>query len=86
MSEYSCSTKLVWMLENLDKLKEHLSNPETRDQVKFGTVDSWLMWKLTQGMDMLSVLPTVVLISIQKQDGQLPPTYFAPFHFCKEGF
>lgn len=45
MSEYSCCTKLVWMLENLDQVKSDLQ----KGHVRFGTIDTWLIWKLTQG-------------------------------------
>ena len=45
IDSYFSATKLVWILENV---------PGTRDQAEkgellFGTIDTWLLWKLTDG-------------------------------------
>ena len=37
---YFSATKLEWILERTDRPREHLA---------FGTIDSWLVWKLTEG-------------------------------------
>jgi glycerol kinase len=42
---YFSATKLLWLLENNADLKSKLDNGE----VYFGTVDCWLLWKLTDG-------------------------------------
>ncbi len=42
---YFSATKLLWLLENDDKLKQKLQNGE----VYFGTVDCWLLFKMTNG-------------------------------------
>nr|WP_174505243.1 glycerol kinase GlpK [Acinetobacter sp. Marseille-Q1620] len=42
---YFSAGKLVWLLENTEGLRE-LAN---QGHVAFGTIDSWLIWNLTQG-------------------------------------
>ena len=42
---YFSATKLLWLLENDANLKAKLENGE----VYFGTVDCWLLWKMTNG-------------------------------------
>ncbi|AFK01757.1 Carbohydrate kinase, FGGY [Emticicia oligotrophica DSM 17448] len=42
---YFSATKLLWLLENDADLKMKLDNGE----VFFGTVDCWLLWKMTNG-------------------------------------
>jgi glycerol kinase len=43
LATYFAGPKLMWLLENLDGLRERA----VRGEVLFGTVDSWLIWKLT---------------------------------------
>lgn len=42
---YFSASKLKWLLDNVDGAKEMAS----AGRLAFGTVDSWLAWKLTQG-------------------------------------
>ena len=42
---YFSATKLRWILENVDGVKERAEKGE----LLFGTVDTWLIWKLTHG-------------------------------------
>ncbi len=42
---YFSATKLKWLLDNVDGLLEKAQ----QGRIAFGTVDSWLVWKLTQG-------------------------------------
>ncbi|WMY96703.1 MAG: glycerol kinase GlpK [Arsenophonus sp.] len=42
---YFSGTKLKWILENIDGAYEKAKNGE----LLFGTVDTWLVWKMTQG-------------------------------------
>ncbi len=42
---YFSGTKVKWLLENTDGLKQRAENGE----IAFGTIDSWLVWKLTGG-------------------------------------
>ncbi|OTG63040.1 glycerol kinase [Acinetobacter sp. ANC 3903] len=44
---YFSAGKLVWLLENVAGLRELAK----QGHVAFGTVDSWLMWNLTQGAE-----------------------------------
>lgn len=42
---YFSATKIKWILDNVDGARERAENGE----LAFGTVDSWLIWNLTQG-------------------------------------
>lgn len=42
---YFSATKLRWILENVDGAREKAE----RGELRFGTVDTWLIWKLTGG-------------------------------------
>ena len=42
---YFSATKVKWMLDNIDGAKTKAQNGE----LCFGTIDSWLLWKLTNG-------------------------------------
>jgi glycerol kinase len=45
LDPYFSATKLAWMLENLPGLRARAA----RGELAFGTVDSWLVWKLSAG-------------------------------------
>ncbi len=45
LDPYFSGTKLHWILENIPGAKEKAN----AGQLAFGTVDSWLVWKLTEG-------------------------------------
>ncbi|CAM9290523.1 unnamed protein product, partial [Hapterophycus canaliculatus] len=45
ISPYFSATKLMWLLDNVTGLREVAENGDAL----FGTMDSWLMWKLTNG-------------------------------------
>lgn len=42
---YFSATKISWILDNVEGVKERAKNGE----LMFGTVDSWLIWNLTKG-------------------------------------
>ncbi len=42
---YFSATKLKWILDNVEGAREKANN----NQLCFGTIDSWLIWNLTQG-------------------------------------
>ena len=42
---YFSASKLAWILENVEGAKEKAK----RGELLFGTVDTWLIWKLTEG-------------------------------------
>jgi glycerol kinase len=46
ISPYFSATKLIWLLENVDAVKEAV---KAKDAL-FGTIDSWLIWNLTGGV------------------------------------
>ena len=43
---YFSATKLKWILENVDGVSQKLANGD----LLFGTIDTWLLWKLTNGL------------------------------------
>ncbi|HVT98757.1 MAG TPA: FGGY family carbohydrate kinase, partial [Acidobacteriaceae bacterium] len=45
LDPYFSATKIAWMLENVDGLRARAE----RGELAFGTVDSWLIWNLTEG-------------------------------------
>ncbi len=45
LDPYFSGTKLKWILDNVDGARERAQ----RGELLFGTVDSWLIWKLTEG-------------------------------------
>lgn len=45
LDPYFSGTKLLWLLENVPGLREKAE----RGEVLFGTVDTWLIWRLTGG-------------------------------------
>jgi glycerol kinase len=47
LSTYPSSTKLLWLLKNADKVKQAYE----AGTLAFGTVDSWLVYKLNGGVD-----------------------------------
>jgi glycerol kinase len=47
---YFSATKIKWILDNVPKVREDAK----RGKVLFGTVDSWLVWKLTGGKSHLT--------------------------------
>lgn len=42
---YFSASKIAWILDNVDGLRERAE----RGELAFGTVDSWLVWNLTEG-------------------------------------
>lgn len=45
LDPYFSGTKIKWLLDNVDGLRERAN----KNEIAFGTVDSWLIWKLTNG-------------------------------------
>ncbi len=45
LDPYFSGTKIAWLLENVEGLREKANNGE----ILFGTIDSWLMWNLSGG-------------------------------------
>lgn len=47
LDPYFSGTKIVWLLENIDGLRERAEAGE----IAFGTIDTWLIWNLTAGRE-----------------------------------
>ena len=47
VDSYFSGTKLRWLLDNVEGIQSKVKS----GRVRFGTVDSWLIWKLTGGKD-----------------------------------
>lgn len=47
LTSYFAGTKTKWLLDNVPELQQDLQDPDKRDQVCFGTIDSWLIYQLT---------------------------------------
>ena len=47
LSSYFAGTKVKWLLDNVPALGQDLKDPVKRKQVRFGTVDTWLIYQLT---------------------------------------
>ncbi|MCD6475274.1 MAG: glycerol kinase GlpK [Anaerolineaceae bacterium] len=47
LNPYFSGTKIKWLLENIDGLREAAESGEAI----FGTIDTWLIWKLTGGVN-----------------------------------
>src|SRR5215471_7759571 len=45
LDPYFSGTKLAWLLDNVPGARQRAE----RGELAFGTVDSWLVWKLTEG-------------------------------------
>lgn len=46
LDPYFSGTKLTWLLDHVDGLRERAE----RGEVLFGTIDTWLLWRLTEGV------------------------------------
>lgn len=47
LASYFAGTKVKWLLDNVEALREDLNDPIKQKDVRFGTVDSWLIYQLT---------------------------------------
>ena len=47
LASYFAGTKVKWLLDHVPELSADLSNPEERNYVRFGTIDTWLAYQLT---------------------------------------
>ncbi|WP_138316537.1 glycerol kinase GlpK [Rhodoluna limnophila] len=47
LATYFSATKIIWILENVPSAREKAD----AGQLRFGTMDSWLLWNLTGGLD-----------------------------------
>ncbi|XP_010537930.1 PREDICTED: glycerol kinase [Tarenaya hassleriana] len=47
ISTYFSALKLIWLMENVDAVKEAIK----KGDALFGTIDTWLIWNMTGGVD-----------------------------------
>ncbi len=47
LATYFAGTKIAWILENVEGVRERAD----RGELAFGTIDTWLVWNLTGGVD-----------------------------------
>ena len=47
LASYFAGTKVKWLLDNVEALKQDMADPIKRNDVRFGTVDAWLIYQLT---------------------------------------
>ena len=47
IASYFAGTKVRWLIDNIPKLQQDLSSHTERHHVRFGTVDTWLLYMLT---------------------------------------
>ena len=82
---YFSGTKIRWIIENIPKAKKLLK----RKQLIFGTVDTFLLWKLTKGKthatDATNASRTMLYnISTNKWDNQILKSLKIPSHILPE--
>jgi len=47
IASYFAGTRVKWLLNNCESLRKDLEDPEMREHVRFGTIDTWLIYQLT---------------------------------------
>ena len=47
IASYFAGTKVRWLIDNIPQLQHDLNSPSERSHVRFGTVDTWLVYMLT---------------------------------------
>jgi glycerol kinase len=82
---YFSGTKIRWLLDNVDGLRDRAE----RGELAFGTVDSWMIWKLTGGRlhvtDVTNASRTLLLdISSATWDDELLATFGVPRELLPE--
>lgn len=76
---YFSAGKLVWLLEHVEGLRDQAE----QGHVAFGTIDSWLIWNLTQGaehvIEMSNASRTMLMnLSTQQWDEELVSAFNIP--------
>ena len=46
ISSYSAGTRVRWLIDHIPQLQQDLTSPSERPHVRFGTIDSWLIYQL----------------------------------------
>ena len=84
---YFSAGKLVWLLEHIDGLRALAE----QGHVAFGTIDTWLVWNLTQGAEHIieasNASRTMLMnLSTQTWDEQLLAHFNIPIQCCPRLF
>jgi len=79
VDSYFSATKVKWILDNVEGAREKANNGE----LCFGTIDTWLLWKLTKGQvhatDVSNASRTMLLnIHTLQWDGELEKIFDVP--------
>ncbi|HEY9695516.1 MAG TPA: glycerol kinase GlpK [Oculatellaceae cyanobacterium] len=82
---YFSATKLQWLLDNVPDAREQAN----RGELAFGTIDSWLIWKLTEGelhiTDVSNACRTLLFnIHTQQWDDELLSIFNIPHSLLPE--
>ena len=85
LDPYFSATKIAWILDNVDGVRKKAKN----GQVCFGTIDTWLIWKLTNGKifatDVTNASRTSLFnIKEMQWDRELLDIFKIPFHCLPE--
>ena len=72
--------RLLWVLQNVSALKEAVS----KDEAMFGTLDTWLLYKLTQGKVFLTDIASASATGESVSHIKLFSIYFYFFYYPKE--
>ena len=84
LSTYFSATKIRWLIENVPSLRKDLYDDGERKNVRFGTVDTWMIYQLTGGnenstyvTDITNASRTLLMdISTRKWDETLVEAFF----------
>lgn len=82
---YFCASKIRWILDHVDGSRQRAE----RGELAFGTVDSWLIWKLTEGRihatDVTNASRTMLLdIETCRWDDEMLETFEIPREMLPE--
>jgi len=47
IASYFAATKVRWLIDNIPELQRDLNSPDEREHVRFGTMDTWILYMLT---------------------------------------
>jgi glycerol kinase len=47
LASYFAGTKVRWLIDNVQELRKDLDDETAKNDVRFGTIDTWLMYQLT---------------------------------------
>jgi glycerol kinase len=50
-----------WLLDNVQELADDIHNIESREHVRFGTIDTWLLYQLTGKPNMDMVVDNIMV-------------------------